>query len=63
MGGPGPGVAGGVPGVFGVGRPIFSGVCPDRSAGASGGASACAKVAEGKIKAPPTIFTVSGAEL
>lgn len=42
---------------------FFSAGCPDRSAGASRGASACAKVAEGKIKAPPTIFTVSGAEL
>lgn len=61
--GPGPGVAGGGPGVFGVGRPIFCGGLPDRSARASGGASACAKVAGGKIKAPPTIFTVSGAEL
>nr|DAG21399.1 MAG TPA: hypothetical protein [Bacteriophage sp.] len=63
VGGPGPGVAGGVPGVFGVAQPIFCGVCPDRSARASGGASACAKVAVGKIKAPPTVFTVSGAEL
>lgn len=61
--GPGPGVAGGGPGVFGVGRPIFCGGLPDRSAGASGGASACAKVAGGKIKTPPTVFTVSGAEL
>lgn len=61
--GPGPGVAGGVPGVFGVGRPIFCGGLPDRSARASGGASACAKVAGGKIKTPPTVFTVSGAEL
>lgn len=36
VGGPGPGVAGGVPGVFGRGRPIFLAVCPDRSARASG---------------------------
>lgn len=35
-GGPGPSMAGGVPGVFGRGRPIFFGGCPDRSARASG---------------------------
>ena len=35
-GGPGPGMAGGGQGVFSVGGPIFSGVCPDRSARASG---------------------------
>lgn len=36
VGGPGPGMARGGPGVFSVGRPIFCGVCPDRSARASG---------------------------
>lgn len=50
VGGPGPGMAGGGPGVFGVGRPIFCGGLPDRSARASGGASACAKVAEAKSR-------------